>query len=362
MRLLLSLLLLTFLLTSNAQKTTKTENVILITFDGYRWQELFDGAQKKLINTRQVGDKAMLEKRFWAETEQERRNKLMPFFWNTIAREGIILGNRNYGCKVDITNPHRFSYPGYNEIFSGYGNPKVNSNDYPDNPNLTIFDYLNEDSVFKNSIAAFATWDAFPRIINTHRNKIPVFVNFKQDDKGAVTCNGVTCAVWSTQVPYTNPFVQTDTMTYHFAKEYLQKNHPHFAFIGFDETDGFAHEGHYDWYLNAANMLDAYVKDLWNFVQSDPQYKNKTTIIITADHGRGTAGKSMWHHHGPLVATAGHIWLAAIGPDTPALGEVKNKTQYSQNQIAGTIAKLLGKEFYKSKKIGAPIPELTSGK
>ena len=32
----------------NAQKT-KTENVILITLDGMRWQEVFSGAEKRLI-------------------------------------------------------------------------------------------------------------------------------------------------------------------------------------------------------------------------------------------------------------------------------------------------------------------------
>ncbi len=349
-------------LSLTAQKATKTENIILVTFDGYRWQELFDGAQKKLFTKKQVINADDLKERFWAESGEDRRKKLMPFFWNILAKEGVILGNRKQGCTVDVTNPHRFSYPGYNEIFSGYGNPKVNSNDYPDNPNLTIFDLLQEDSLFNNHMAAFATWDAFPRIINTHRNKVPVFVNFKQDDKGAVSCNGVTCTTWNTRVPYTNPFVQTDTMTYHFAKEYINNHHPRFAFIGFDETDGFAHEGHYDWYLNAANMLDSYMQDLWTFIQNDPQYKDKTTLIITADHGRGSAGKAMWRHHGPLVVKDRAIWIAAIGPDTPALGEVKKRSRFYQNQIAATLAKLLGKPFYKGDKIGKDIPELTSGK
>lgn len=28
-------------------------------------------------------------------------------------------------------------------------------------------------------------------------------------------------------------------------------------------------------------------KKIWEFVQTDPQYKNKTALLITVDHGRG---------------------------------------------------------------------------
>ena len=78
-------------LTLTAQKTTKTENIILVTFDGYRWQELFDGAQKKLFTKKQVLNADDLKERFWAESGEDRRKKLMPFFWNTLAKEGVIL-------------------------------------------------------------------------------------------------------------------------------------------------------------------------------------------------------------------------------------------------------------------------------
>jgi hypothetical protein len=39
--------------------------------------------------------------------------------------------------------------------------------------------------------------------------------------------------------------------------------------------------------LDAGHQVDAWIKQLWNFVQTDPQYKNKTAILITTDHGRG---------------------------------------------------------------------------
>ncbi len=332
------------LLSVTGYSQNKTENVILVTLDGYRWQELFGGADKMWMKDKFVTDVDKLKRQYWAETPEERRQKLMPFFWSTVQKQGTLIGNRTKGSKMAVTNGYKFSYPGYSEIFCGYGDKRVNSNDYPDNPNTNIFDFVNKQPGFEGKVAAFATWDAFPRIINSNRNKIPVFVNFKKENN-VVTCNSVSYDNWQTTCPPLCPYAQTDSMTYHFAKEYLHRNHPRFAFIGFDETDHFGHEGQYDAYLNTANMEDRFLEDLWNFIQTDPQYKDKTTLIITCDHGRGAKRPAMWRHHGKIVLKAHEIWLAAIGPDVPANGEVKGGKEYHQSQIAQTIAKLIGTNY-----------------
>lgn len=337
----------------------KTENIIIVTFDGYRWQELFTGADKKLVAAPELAkDPVALKKEFWADTPEKRREKLMPFFWGTIARQGQLYGNRKVGSKMDVTNPYRFSYPGYSEIFCGHAFRKVNSNDYPDNPNLNIFDFMNSQPGYKGKVAAFATWDAFPRIINTQRSGVPVFVKMKKYENGA-ECKGVQFDTWQTYCPLSNGFISDDTLTYHFAKEYLKREHPRFAFIGFDETDEFAHEGKYDSYLHTAHQLDELMKDLWVFIQNDPQYRDKTTLLIACDHGRGHKGKNMWRHHGGGILDAHQIWLAAMGPDTPPLGELKTKSHYYQNQIAQTAAHLLGLDYNLQPKAGKAIRAIT---
>lgn len=63
-------------------------------------------------------------------------------------------------------------------------------------------------------------------------------------------------------------------------------------YISYGETDEWAHSGHYKDYLNAANLVDKWIQDIWNYVQNDPFYKNKTAIFITTDHGRGDIEKS----------------------------------------------------------------------
>lgn len=332
------------------------ENVVLITWDGFRWQELYGGADKKWMNQEYVKDLPTLNQQFYATGAEERRKKLMPFFWSTIAERGTLIGNRWKGSKMRVANLYKISYPGYSEMFTGYVDARVNSNNFPNNPNTNIFDFISSQPEFKNKCAAFATWDAFPRIINSSRNQVPVFVNFTKVNNAfcAATVSRVAFSSWQTTCPPLNPWAETDSMTYHFAKEYMHRNHPRFTFIGFDETDHYAHAGQYDAYLNTANMLDRFIQDLWSFIQSDSVYKNKTTLIVTCDHGRGNKRPGMWRHHGFLPKNSYQTWVAAIGPNIPNLGEVVGGKKYFQKQIAQTIAHLLGKKYQDSSHPVAP--------
>jgi hypothetical protein len=342
-----------------AQEKSKTENVILVTFDGYRWQELFGGPQKKIYNTKKyVKDLPKIKAQYWDADPIKSREKLMPFMWGTIAKQGQIYGNKKLGNKVTLTNGYKFSYPGYNEILTGWGDHKINSNDYPDNPNYNIFDFLAAQKGFENKLFAAGTWDAFTRIINTKRNHVPVYINMKADAKGGFHAPGIDIDQWQTHIPPHNPYAKTDTFTYQFAKEYMARSHPRFSFIGFDETDDFAHGGEYDAYLGTANTLDSYMQDLWNFVQSDPVYKDKTTIIITCDHGRGDIPKLEWRHHGHVLG-AEYIWVATMGPGISPTGEVKTKQLLHQNQLAATIAELLGYTYKPDHYAGEAIHTIT---
>jgi hypothetical protein len=340
----------------NAQTTAKVENVILVTFDGYRWREVFDGAQKKELNCAKYnhGKCEVLTQQFWDKDPKIRREKLMPFFWNTIARQGQLYGNRLLGSRVGVSNIYQFSYPGYNEIFTGQPSLKINSNDYGMNPNSNIFDSLSAHG-FKGKMAGFATWDAFTRIINNQRTGVPVFAGIKPDSKGVVNTQGFNIDHWETTVPPHNDGVQLDSFTYHEAKEYLHRYHPRFAYIGFDETDEDAHEGHYENYLNAANTLDRYMQDLWTFIQSDPHYKDKTAIIITCDHGRGDKVLAFWQIHHTFIPHSKFTWIAAIGPGIAPKGEIKGGLHIKQKQIAATIGKLLGYSYKKGRATGKPI-------
>ena len=338
----------------DAQSKLKTENVILITTDGFRWQEMFSGADSALMyNKTFTTDSAKVVNAFWASTPQERRAKLLPFFWSTIAQKGQIYGNRWQGNNVNVSNPYWFSYPGYNEILTGYPDEKVNSNAKKDNEHVTVLEFLNNQPKFKGKVAAYSTWDVFPYIINEKRSGIPVNSGIELVT-GSLTPKEELLNDMQKNIPPSGSD-RHDFLTYYLAKEYINRKKPRVFFLAFDETDELAHEAKYKDYLFAAHSFDKYVADLWQYCQSQPQYKDKTTFIIATDHGRGDKIKAEWTGHGQKILDCNQIWIAVMGPDTPAAGEVKTAGQLYQNQIAKTLGKFLGVEYKNGKTMGEII-------
>lgn len=349
MRLVIFLL---FIFSVHAFAQTKTENVILITMDGLRWQGLFNGAEKRLLqDNRFVEDTVSSYQKYWRDTPYQRRELLMPFFWTTLAKEGQIYGNRTLGNKVNTSNKMWFSYPGYNEILTGFADDaRVNSNDRINNPNQTVLEFLHNRKEFKGRVAAFTSWETFPWIINTSRSGIPVnsgYATVPNPNEKEKFMNELMF-----QLPNESGGTRMDAFTFHYAWEYLKSARPRVLFISFDETDHFAHAGEYDRYLESTHYTDGFIKALWIWVQSQPGYKDKTTLIITTDHGRGDLNAEDWQHHGSKMPHADEIWFAFLGPDTPSLGEVKLSQQLYQSQVASTLAALLGIDYKNEPKPG----------
>ena len=336
----------------------KTENIIIITTDGFRWQEVFKGMDSGIANNPKYnqGDSAYIFKKFWADNIDERRIKLMPFLWSVILQKGQLYGNREYNNKVDNANRYWFSYPGYNEIFTGYPDTAVNSNAYPPNPHTNVLEFLNKQPGFKNKVAAFGAWDAFDRILNEERSRIPVYSAF--DKTGGNQPTTVEKTINALMEDSYKPFKEEeclDVFMHYGAMNYLQSKKPRVLYIAYGETDEWAHSGQYRDYLDAASRVDKWIKDIWDFVQSDPQYKNKTALFITTDHGRGDAVKDEWTSHYDKIMDSYQIWFAAMGPGINAKGEVKTVQHLYQEQFAQTIASLLGFYFKCEHKVAGKI-------
>lgn len=323
-----------------AQENTK---VILITLDGLRWQELFSGADPLLITNKEyVGDTTGLKEHFWRDSATERREALFPFLWKEVAKIGQIHGNRNLGSKVDLTNKMWFSYPGYNEILSGKADDaRIDSNDKIPNPNKTILEIANTDSRYKGKVAAFGSWDVFPYIVNEERSGVPVNAGFELANGSDLTEREQFLNELQPRVPSPWGTVRFDAFTHHYALEHMKKKHPEFVYIAYGETDDFAHDGDYEAYLKSANNTDTLIKELWNFTQNEPFYKDNTVFIISTDHGRGAADLKTWTGHGRNIKDAGSVWLIMLGKDVAAIGEVGKNEQLYSSQIAPTIADIL---------------------
>ena len=122
-----------------------TENIILVTLDGVRWEEVFTGADPNIINNDTlVVDVEETNKNYWHDNDIQRRKKLMPFLWSTISQSGQIYGNKLKGSSMELINSYFFSYPGYSELLTGFSDDSVNSNNKKYNPNKNVLEFMNE--------------------------------------------------------------------------------------------------------------------------------------------------------------------------------------------------------------------------
>jgi hypothetical protein len=141
---------------------------------------------------------------------------------------------------------------------------------------------------------------------------------------------------------------RSDDTTLIRAKNVLTTYHPNLMLINFKDPDYYGHGMQWDNYINAIKETDAYVKELYDLIQSDDTYKNKTTIIVTNDHGRHLPGVADGYvSHGDGCDGCRHIEFLGIGPDFKvgaALG-----TPYEQIDISKTVAKLLNFNMETSK-------------
>ncbi len=330
--------------TVTAQLSSKTSNIFIITIDGIRWQEVFNGADPAILNNNHYTSNVDLAKLMYLDSSVDQgRKKLLPFFWNVIERQGQLYGNRLYKNKFNVTNGYKFSYPGYNEIFTGYADVHISSNEKKNNLNTNVLEYLNSFDEFKNEIAAFASWDVFPYILSENRSGFRVYSGYDSiEEKGDFDLHIFNKA--QKNLVKEKSGTRQDILTFIAATEYIKVNKPRVVFIGLGECDEDGHRGEYDKYLQHLNEADNMIQQLWYFIQSTVEYKDKTTLIITTDHGRGKRS-SKWTEHDVMVRGSGDAWLAVIGPDTKPAGEMQLPQQLYQKQLASTISKFLGYNF-----------------
>jgi hypothetical protein len=317
----------------------ETENVVIVTLDGYRWREVFEGADKRILFNEKYARDTSVQSQFWAPTMRQRRQKLMPFFWNIISEQGQLYGNRKFDNGMRVANNNIYSYSGYSEMFVGFRDRRIHNNDPKVNPNYTVLESLNKSDAYKGSVAAFSTWQHMTLILREDLAGIPVNSGSDKAKGKWLTrrekkLNGI---VDHDKNPNGDRY---DKFTFQYALEYMKRKKPKVTFISFDETDEHGHGARYDEYLKSAHQADSMIGELWAWLQADEQYKNKTTLIVTTDHGRGKSARG-WRRHAILLRGSAQIWMAVLGPDTPPSGEMKDFMRLKQTQIAKTIATFL---------------------
>lgn len=311
---------------------TKEDNdprLVIITFDGLRWQELYGGADTDLTSN----DKYIVS-----------REALMPFIWEYAPTHGFMLGNRNIGSQMQVSNSMNFSYPGYSEMFCGLADDeRINSNAPVPNPNESVLEVANKDPRYKGKVMMYASWESIRFAVNNERGGFPAssahepsytdsYVAHMIEDMDAGIAGG---GFGSSE--------RLDCITYGMAMETLVKEHPKVFYVAFGDTDEYGHEGRYDLYLDSAHWTDLYIRRIVEYCESDPFYKGKTTYLLTCDHGRGVG--EAFRGHGSDVTGSGETWFIAFGKGIPVLGETSDNGVFYTKQFAATIADILGVDF-----------------
>jgi hypothetical protein len=346
--------------TEARQSAAHVDNVLVVTFDGLRWQELFGGYDGSL-NTKTDGGVRRpeeLQARFDRPTPEARREALLPFLWTVVARDGQILGDASRGSRVRATNGLWFSYPGYNEMLSGAPDPRIDSNDKKANPNVTVLEWLEKRPDFAGRVAAYGSWDVLPYIVAAERSKLHV----NGDGPALLEPAGERerlLNAFSAELPRLWASERLDAITIQGALEYLSTRRPRVLYVMLGETDAWAHDRRYDQYLDAAFRSDRFLSQLWETAQGMPSHRGRTALVVATDHGRGGAPRD-WTDHGQKVPSAEAIWMAVMGPGVAARG-VRENVEATQYQLAATVAALLGVagEFQRDfPQAAPPLPDL----
>jgi len=354
-RQLLIIPLIFFSLTAFAQFTA-AKHVIIVAIDGFRWQELFTGADSSILfDQLQVKDTAMMKSLFWHHDPIERRKKLMPFIWNYWASRGQLWGNQSLYSNVSVHNPYRLSYPGYHEMLNGFIDHRIKTNKPKKGKRDNILHTIASHDGFQGRVALFGSWERFNDMVDT--GFVAVNAGYQLFETGTHGPDMRLANEAISHSSYKHLGTRPDMLTFSMAKDYMRAKHPRLLFIGLGETDEYAHQRQYDLYLNQAALIDKMLCELWTLIQHDPFYKDQTLLIVTTDHGRGRH-RLNWHRHGIAVSGSREAWIMMIGAGVEPLGEMENTASVKLRQIPSLISNSLGLHYQPKHRVASSFIRL----
>jgi hypothetical protein len=334
------------------------QTVVLVTLDGARIEEVFGGLDVEIVKS-QLRERQRLEdqplyRRYWAPTPEERRAKLMPFFWGTLMRDhGSIAGNPARNSRVHLANGLWFSYPGYSEILTGRAHDDtIKSNDPVRNPYPSVLEFLKTHATLsKPQAAVFASWSVFNAIVEHTEGALTVNAGYEAFESRSDEIRRQSELQFETPTPWDS--VRHDAYTFRFAMDHIARHRPRVLYLALGETDDWAHDGRYDRVLETYVRTDDYLRQLWSWLQSQPEYRGRTHMLITTDHGRGRTPKD-WRDHGKDVAGAGESWMAFVSPTMRRRGEWSSHPAITAAQAAATLIKWMGGDWKSFDSSAAP--------
>ncbi len=283
--------------TADDKKNYKTENVLVLIMDGPRYSET------------------------WGDPTHQH----IPNMANNMAQHGVIYeGFRNNGPT--------YTCSGHTAISTGiYQRIDNTGREYPKNPSM--FQYWLKES----GKARTAAW------VISSKDKLHILSDCKNKKWRGTYRPYSDCGLNGFQTGY-----RKDEETLEHTLSTLKKEQPNLMLVNFKNPDSWGHAGNWERYLSSMKKTDAYIYEIFKFIQNDPHYKGKTTIFVTNDHGRHLDGrKDGFVSHGDRCEGCRKINCFAYGPDFKK-GVISNVAR-ELIDIPVTIGVLMGFTIPKSK-------------
>ena len=148
-----------------------------------------------------------------------------------------------------------------------------------------------------------------------------------------------------------------DELSVYIAKQLMRQLAPSLLWITLHDID-IAHSGAFSLYVDGIRRSDRLCAELWQAIQKDPEYANKTTMFILPDFGRDSdieSGGNGFQHHRTGDALSRTTWLMALGPD------VKQNVVVDRPIESTDLIPTLGAYFGFDARLatGKPVPEVS---
>jgi hypothetical protein len=310
--------------------------VVLVTIDGARWQDVFEGSNPEW------GAPAMTPE------------QIMPRTQALVAARGVAIGATRPGCAtIHTAGKANVSLPGYQEIFTGHRSTCLDNDCAP--VGRTVLDEARERKV--PGVASIGSWPSLSSAVSGDRG---VIVSSEGRHDGATPAGG-TLAPLVAAGDDADPFpgsgaYRPDAFTAPIALEYLRAHAPAFLHVGLGDTDEWGHRGDYAAYLDALRSADALIGAIADVLDTMGRAGERTTVLVTPDHGRA----ANFNGHGVLEPESGRTFLLAFGGGVAPRGVVCPKEDLTLADIAPTIRVILGLPADPTEGAGKPIDVVVS--
>jgi hypothetical protein len=147
-----------------------------------------------------------------------------------------------------------------------------------------------------------------------------------------------------------------DELSVYIAKQLMHQLAPSLLWITLHDID-IAHSGTYSLYIEAIQRTDRLCAEIWSAIDSEPEYRGKTSLFILPDFGRDSdtdpGGNGFQHHRtGDILSRT--TWMLVMGPGIRQNVLVDRAVE--STDLVPTLGSVLG--FSPRMAQGKPLPEV----